>query len=228
MLLNEGKAYSALGGTIGPKRRGNKRCELEPRIPEAGWALLSLYYVEGRRAEAHRLAMALQVIEPDPRDRAATAAGAMFATMPSRSSSTRLSVTLEPIVRKSPHDLHMAVALGLATVRNSQTDAGLTSLRNLSNRFPDNPDARESFLLGLDEAGKIDDLAGEMGRLPQAMASDLRFDRYRGAIAQQRQDWNACRRTICACLADRSVGSPGALSAQSCAPVGRSAVRGRT
>ncbi len=99
-------------------------------------------------------------------------------------------VTLEPIVRKSPHDLHMAGALGLATVRNSQTDAGLTSLRNLSDRFPDNPDARESFLLGLDEAGKIDDLAGEMGRLPQAMASDLRFDRYRGAIAQQRQDWN--------------------------------------
>jgi tetratricopeptide (TPR) repeat protein len=189
VLLNQGKAYSTLGWNDRAEEAWKKALELEPRVPEAGWALLSLYYVEGRRAEAHRLAMALRVTEPDPRDRAQLLLELVRHDAKPLGPDS-LMLTLEPIVRKSPQDLYMAIALGLATVRNSQTDAGLSSLRNLAERFTNNPDAREAFILGLDEAGKIDDLVGEMSRLPQAMASDPRFDRYRGAIAQQRQDWN--------------------------------------
>ena len=144
VLLNKGKAYSALEWNDRAEAAWKQALELEPRVPEAGWALLSLYYVEGRRAEAHRLAMALRVTEPDPRDRAQLLLELVRHDAKPLAPDS-LMVTLEPIVRKSPHDLHMAVALGLATVRNSQTDAGLTSLRNLSDRFPDNPDARESL-----------------------------------------------------------------------------------
>ena len=45
------------------------------------------------------------------------------------------------------------------------------------------------MLLGLDEAGKFDELASEMNRVPPAMASNPRFDRYRGTVAQDRQNW---------------------------------------
>jgi tetratricopeptide (TPR) repeat protein len=62
-------------------------------------------------------------------------------------------------------------------------------LRARVERFTDDPDAWNALMRGLDEAGKIDDLASELGRIPSAMASDPRFDRYRGAIAQHRQDW---------------------------------------
>jgi tetratricopeptide (TPR) repeat protein len=188
VMLNEGKAYSALGWNDRAEAAWKNALELEPRVPEAGWNLLSLYYVEGRRAEAHRLAMALRVTEPDPRDRAQLLLELVrHDAQPLGSDS--LMLTLEPLAHKNPGDLHMTIALGLALVRSSRTDEGLSSLRNLVERFADNPDARDAYCLGLDEAGKIDELASEMGRIPSAMASDPRFDRYRGAIAQHRQDW---------------------------------------
>ena len=51
VLLNEGKAYSALGQNDRAEAAWKEALRLEPRIPEAGWALLSLYYVQGRRED---------------------------------------------------------------------------------------------------------------------------------------------------------------------------------
>src|SRR5262249_17446677 len=42
---------------------------LDRRVPEAAWALLELYYLEGRGEEARRLALRQHEIEPDPHDR---------------------------------------------------------------------------------------------------------------------------------------------------------------
>jgi tetratricopeptide (TPR) repeat protein len=190
VLLNKGKAYSALGWNDRAETAWNDALKLDPRVPEAGWALLSLYYVEGRRAEAHRLAMALRQTEPDRRDRAQLLLELVRHDAKPLGPKS-LILTLEPLVRKSPNDVRVAIALGLATLRNSQTDEGLLSLRDLAERFANNLDAKDAYFLGLDEAGKIDELADEMGRLSSAMASDPRFDRYRGAIAQQRQEWSA-------------------------------------
>jgi tetratricopeptide (TPR) repeat protein len=188
VMLNLGKAYSALGWNDRAEAAWQAALKLEPRVPEAGWNLLSLYYVEGRRAEAHRLGMALHVTEPDPRDRAQLLLELVrHDAQPLGPDS--LMLTLEPIVRKYPRDLHMAIALGLALVRNSRVDEGLSNLRDLAERFALDPDSRDALLQGLDESGKFDDLASEMDRLPSAMVSDPRFDRHRGAIAQQRQDW---------------------------------------
>jgi tetratricopeptide (TPR) repeat protein len=188
VMLNLGKAYSALGWNDRAEMAWKAALKLEPRVPEAGWNLLGLYYVEGRRAEAHRFGMALRVTEPDPRDRAQLLLELVrHDAQPLGPDS--LMLTLEPIVRKYPRDLHMAIALGLALVRNSRVDEGLSNLRDLAERFALDSDARDALLLGLDEAGKFDDLASEMDRLPSAMVSDPRFDRHRGAIAQQRQDW---------------------------------------
>ena len=50
VLLNEGKAFSALGWNDRAEVAWKNALALEPRVPEAGWNLLSLYYVQGRRA----------------------------------------------------------------------------------------------------------------------------------------------------------------------------------
>ena len=91
-------------------------------------------------------------------------------------------------MRAHPEDLRTATALALALVRNSRLDEGLAILRAQVERFADNPDVWDDLLLGLDEAGKFDELA-RLARLPSGMTNDPRFDRYRGTVAQHQQDW---------------------------------------
>ena len=67
--LNEGKAYSAMARYDLAEAAWKEALRLDPRVPEAGWALLGLYYVQGRHADARRLGLALHAVEPDPRDR---------------------------------------------------------------------------------------------------------------------------------------------------------------
>src|SRR5262249_23670288 len=67
--LNEGKASSAWGRYVEAEQSWLDALRIDPEVPEAGWALLGLYYVQGRRDEAHELAMRLRKDEPDPRDR---------------------------------------------------------------------------------------------------------------------------------------------------------------
>ena len=52
------------------------------------------------------------------------------------------------------------------------------------------PDAWDALLLGLDESRRLDELVEALAKLPPALAGTPRFDRYRAAIAQERQDWS--------------------------------------
>ena len=76
VLLNEGKAYSALGRNDRAEAAWKEALRLEPRVPEAGWDLLGLYYVQGRRAEAHRLGHGAPRRRARPARSRATAPGA--------------------------------------------------------------------------------------------------------------------------------------------------------
>jgi len=188
ILLNEGKAYSALGRNDRAETVWNEALRLEPGTPEVGWDLLGLYYVQGRREEARRLGLALHAIEPDPRDRAQLLLELLRQDAQPIGPDSLIK-TLEPLVRAHPEDLRTASALGLALVRNSRLDEGLAILRGQVERSADNPDAWEGLLLGLDEAGKFDELSVEVARMPHGMTNDRRFERYRGTVAQQNQDW---------------------------------------
>jgi tetratricopeptide (TPR) repeat protein len=188
VLLNQGKAYSALGRNDRAEAAWKEALRLEPRVPEAGWDLLSLYYVQSRRAEAHRLALALHAHEPDPRDRAQLLLELVRQDAQPLGPDSLIR-TLEPLVRAHPEDLHTAIALGLALIRSSRADEGLSILRERVERGADDPDAWGGWLLGLDEARRFDELAQAVARLPAAMVGDPRFERHRGAIAQQRGDW---------------------------------------
>lgn len=188
--LNEGKAYSALRRYDRAEACWTAALKLDPRVPEAGWDLLGLYYIQGRRADARRLGLALHAIEPDPRDRVQLLLELLRQDALTPVYETFISA-LEPAVRAAPEDLYTAIALGLALIRSSRTDEGLAILRDAAGRHAGRPDAWNALLLGLDESGQVAELAPVLDRLPAMIAEDPRMDRYRGAIAQQRRDWSA-------------------------------------
>jgi tetratricopeptide (TPR) repeat protein len=188
--LNEGKAHSAMARYDLAEAAWKDALRLDPRVPEAGWALLGLYYIQGRHADARRLGLALHAVEPDPRDRVQ-----LLLELLRKDALTPVYETivpsLEPVVRAHPEDLHTAIALGLALVRSSRADEGLAILRDAVGRRGNDPDAWDALLLGLEESQHLDELGGALTKLPPDLGGMPRFDRYRAAIAQHRQDWSA-------------------------------------
>ena len=187
--LNEGKAYSALSRYDRAEAAWKTAMRLDPQVPEAGWALLGLYYIQGRRADAHHLALTLHAIEPDPRDRVQLLLELLRQDAKPLVSET-LFPTLEPAVHDHPEDLYTSIAMGLALVRSSRFDQGLSILRDTVSRHADSPDAWDGLMSGLDESRRLDELAQTWAKLPPKLAADHRFDRHRGAIAQERRDWS--------------------------------------
>jgi tetratricopeptide (TPR) repeat protein len=187
--LNEGKAYSALLRHDLAEAAWKDALRLDPRVPEAGWALLGLYYIQGRRGDARRLGLRLHATEPDPRDRVQ-----LLVELLRQDALTPVYETLipalEPAVRAHPEDLYTSIALGLALIRSSRIDEGLAILRDSVHRHAGRADAWNALLLGLDESRQVDELAEVLARLPGATAVDPRIDRYRGAVAQERRDWS--------------------------------------
>ena len=188
--LNEGKAYSALDHYDRAEQSWLSALKLDPLVPEACWALLGLYYVEGRRTDARRLALAAHAKEPDPRDRVQ-----LLLELVRQDAKPIVAFTiikaLEPVVRKHPDDLNASIALAKASIRDDKPAIALPILNRLVARYPENSAAWEALLSGLDDATLPDDFALAIDRLPKAIANDLRFAKYRGIQAQNRRDWPA-------------------------------------
>ena len=106
----EGKARSALGQYPQAEKLWLEALRIDQQVPEAGWALLGLYYIQGRREEAHDLALKLRDSEPDPRDRAQLLLELLRQDAKSLVIETLVPV-LTPVVRDHPDDVHSAVAL---------------------------------------------------------------------------------------------------------------------
>ena len=188
VLLNEGKAYSALERYDRAEAAWKEAMRVEPRVPEAGWALLGLYYVQGRRADVHRLGMSLFASEPDRRDRVQLLLELVRQDVQELAPES-IVTTFESVVLAHTDDLYSSITLGVALIRNSRFEEGLSLLRGLVERFPTNADAWDALLLGLYEASHFNELATALARLPTMLAADPRFDRYRGTVAQDRRDW---------------------------------------
>ena len=190
VLLNEGKAYSALERYDRAEAAWKEALRVDPRVPEAGWALLGLYYVQGRRADVHRLGMSLFASEPDRRDRVQLLLELVRQDVQELAPES-IVTTFESVVLEHPDDLYSSITLGVALIRNSRFEEGLSVLRGLVNRSAANADAWDALLLGLDEASQFNELATALARLPTNLAADSRFERYRGTVAQDRRDWSA-------------------------------------
>jgi tetratricopeptide (TPR) repeat protein len=162
--------------------------DLDPTVPEAGWALIDLLDFEGRTEEAHRLGMRLFEVEPDPRDRVRLLVE-MSRLDIDRVAPGSVVQVFQPLWREHPADLPLALAVGLALVHNSQSDEGIEVLRDALQRHHDSAEAWDGWLTGLDEGHHPELLDREFARLPKSLAADPRFARHEGNVAQGARDW---------------------------------------
>jgi tetratricopeptide (TPR) repeat protein len=189
-LLDEGKAAYLLEQYDRAESCWRRALERDPGVPEAAWALLDLDYLEGRVDEARRVALRQYAIEPDRQDQAR-----MLLELVRQDAEPPDPISVAgrfaPAVRQHPEEFRASVALGLALVHSARPDEGLAILREAVLRRPDDPDAWDALLTGLDDAFRPEELATEVGRLPPALAGDPRLEKHRGRAAQVRGDWAA-------------------------------------
>ena len=162
--------------------------ELDPKVPEAGWALIDLLEFEGRADEVHRLGMQLFEVEPDPRDRVRLLLEMSRLDIDRVAPESAVQV-FEPVWRQHPAYLPLALAVGLALVHNSQSAKGIEVLRDALQRHPDSAEAWDGLLTGLDEGYEPDLLGQEFARIPKSLAADPRFAKHEGNVAQRARDW---------------------------------------
>ena len=162
--------------------------ELDPTVPEAGWALIDLLDFQARVEEAHRLGMRLFEVEPDPRDRVRFLLEMTRLDIDKVAPGSVVQV-FEPVWRQHPAYLPLALAVGSALVHNSQSAEGIEVLRDALRRHPDSADAWDGWLIGLDEGYQPDLLRREFARLPKSLAADPRFAKHEGTVAQGARDW---------------------------------------
>jgi tetratricopeptide (TPR) repeat protein len=191
--LAEGKALYALHRYEPAETRWLEALRRDPRVPEAAWALLDLYYLEGRSDEARALALRQHAIEPDPHDRVQFLLEVVRQDAePPESASVVARFT--PVVRANPEDRHATLALGRAMVRSSRAEEGLAVLEGLVRRWPGSLDGWEALLAALDDAGRPARMAAAWAALEPRWRGDDRLARHEGTVAQARGDWAGAAR----------------------------------
>jgi tetratricopeptide (TPR) repeat protein len=125
----------------------NGALELDPTVPEAGWALIDLLDFEARAEEAHRLGMRLFEVEPDPRDRVRLLLE-MSRLDIDRVAPGSVVQVFEPVWRRHLEYLPLALAVGLALVHNSRSAGGIEVLASVA-RHPVSAEAWDGWLTGL-------------------------------------------------------------------------------
>jgi tetratricopeptide (TPR) repeat protein len=196
--LNQGKADYYLARFDEAEASWNTALRQDPTVPEAGWCLLELYYLQGRIEEARQLAMRQFEVEPDRRDQVQLLMELVRqdAQPPAPASVVQW---FQRMVRQNPRDLHANLALGLGLVHDDKTEEGLRILQTLVERHPANREAWDAWLTGLDDTSRVDGqalpwLARAVDRLPPALAASPQFARFKGRVAQERGDWKGAVR----------------------------------
>src|SRR4051794_23765269 len=187
-MLNRGRAFERQKAMSRAEASWRKALEFDPRVPEAGWSLLGLDYIQGRTDDARRLALQLHETEPDPHDRVQLLLELVRQESQPPDPASLIPI-FEPVVRLHPEDIHSAVALGLARIRNSQGDEGLELLRGLATSHPEDRACWAGLLEGLELANRGEELARSLERIPPHLSSHPSFHRFRARVAQDRGDW---------------------------------------
>ncbi|MGC8639961.1 MAG: tetratricopeptide repeat protein [Isosphaeraceae bacterium] len=187
LRFTEGKAHYLRKRYDLAEESWKEALKLDPKVPEAGWALLDLLDLEARVEEAHQLCMRMYEIEPDPRDRIRYLLEAIRVDIDKVAPGSQVPI-FEPLVKEHPENLPLSLVVGLALVHDSRGEEGLKVLRAALDRYPDSADAWDGWLTGLADGFQPDELVREWGRLPQALAADPRFAKHEGVVAQQVRD----------------------------------------
>lgn len=186
--LLRGKALYRLGRWDDAEQSWREALQLDPSVPEAGWALLDLYYLELRRHEARSLALQLLPNEPSRHDRAQLLLE-LVRQDAIRPDPQSLVDQLGPALQAAPGQIRAGVALGVAQIRSSQIEPGLAVLRDLTEQHPDDPIVWDGYLTGLDLANQHDEIGTTLDGLPPSMVNSPRFARHVGLAAQGANRW---------------------------------------
>ena len=111
--LLEAKAYHHSGRYDQAETSWNESMQLDPIVPEAGWALVDLLDREGRVEEAHSLGMRLHEIETDPRDRVRILLEMSRLDIETPDPLSQVEL-FEPLVKRHPEHLPLNLMLGQA------------------------------------------------------------------------------------------------------------------
>jgi tetratricopeptide (TPR) repeat protein len=188
-----GRAVYALSRLAEAETCWREALELDPKVPEAAWTLLDLYYLEGRTEDARRLALRQHEIEPDPHDRVHLLLELVRQVAEPPEPGT-LAARFAAVVRAHPDDLHAVLTLGRALVRNSQADEGLALLDDATRRWADRREPWDALLTGLEAAGRPERLAEAWGRVPPRWRDDDALARHAGDAAMARGERAAAAR----------------------------------
>jgi tetratricopeptide (TPR) repeat protein len=198
--LYRGKALYQLRRWDAAEAAWEQALRLDPRVPEAGWSLLDLYYLEGRRKDARELVLRLFKFEPDPRDRAQLLLELVRQDAVPVSGESLVG-QFEAAVAAEPEAVRSAIGLALALIRTSDPDRGLAILSGLTERRRTDREVWAARFLGLDLAAR----AGEIGRELELLPSELReapeLARARALAAQEAGDWARAAREFEAVVA---------------------------
>lgn len=209
VALYRGKARYRLAQLDAAEAEWLLALELDPTVPEAGWCLLEMYYLEGRAAEGRSLALRLHAVEPDPRDRVQVLLELLRVEAQPIAPESAVQ-WFEAASRQAPGDLQVDLALGLALARSGKSDRGIDLLARRAREHPDRADAWVAWLTGLDDASEVERLEGAYAELPPALAKLPRFIRFEARLAQERGDLpgaiDAYRRALVAAPTDQTVG----------------------
>lgn len=186
VLVQEGKAHYMAHRLVRSEAAWRDAVRTDPDVAEAGWLLIQQYYVQGRDDEVHALAMERHARETDPRDRV------RYLLELIREDVDRLAAAgvipwLEPAVQADPDDLHSALALGRALVKEGRADEGFGLLRKARSKNAESVSPWVALLAALGDAGDIDALEKELGELPPSISARPVFEEYRGRIALERR-----------------------------------------
>jgi tetratricopeptide (TPR) repeat protein len=186
----EGKAYYQQKRYDLAESFWKQALDLEPTVPEAGWALLDLLDMEGRVEEAHRLGMRIYQVEPDPRDRIRALQELTRLDIDKVAPGSQVQV-FEPLFQQHPEDLTLALIVGMALIHDSRPQQGIEVLKTAIHWHPDSAEAWDGWLTGLDDGHEPELFRQEFARLPEALATDPRFAKHAGAVAQGARTWPA-------------------------------------
>lgn len=181
--------------------------DADPLVPEAGFALLDVYQIQGRRRDARELALRLFESEPDPRDRAILMLALLFPDTVNRPAKSLLT-TLEPVTKAAPEGLRGQIALGQTMILATLADEGLGVLSRAYERFSESPDSEDArialrgLLAGLDLANRPEELCAVLDKQSDATKGLPALARYRGICARHRGDWAAAVEAFTAARAD--------------------------
>jgi predicted Zn-dependent protease len=193
VLVNQGNAYWLLSRFDRSEVCWKEARERDPTVHEAGRRLLDLYTLQGRPAEARRLALGQFDREPDPRERL------RLLLRLGRLDVDPLDPWLiinrfEPAIRRQAADLPTTLACGLALTSVSRSQDGLPLLRQAVQRHPADPAAWDALMTGLELARQDAELVEIFHRLPEDLRTDPRFAKHQGRLDQAAGRWSQAAR----------------------------------